>query len=144
MSQFKFKVGDKVRVTKALQSGFWYASKIGEVFTIKDTWFFNPCEFNKYSVKEYEDAYLNECDIELVKTCEVEANKGFVVNEQGGVKGDGDKVRPTILLKDLNESVQSVIRVLEYGAKKYSRANYAKVETERYEDALGRHYIGIS
>lgn len=66
---------------------------------------------------------------------------GFVTNEKGGVKGDGNKVRPTILLKDLNHSTNAVIRVLEYGAKKYSRMNYSLVEDERYEDAIGRHYL---
>ena len=65
----------------------------------------------------------------------------FVVNDKGGMKGDGTKVRPTILLKDLNYATNAVIRVLEYGAKKYSRNNYSLVEDDRYEDALARHYL---
>ena len=65
----------------------------------------------------------------------------LVVNASGGMKFDGTKPRPTILLKDLKDAVASVVSVLEYGAKKYNRMNYSKVETERYEDSISRHLM---
>lgn len=129
------KAGDKIKITGCSVSTYWYHDKIGKVYTVAG---FSDY-FNNGAVELEGDSRglcVQPQDFEVVKE-----NNGFVVNEQGGMKGDGDKVRPTILLKDLNQSVQSVIRVLEYGAKKYNRANYAKVENERYEDALGRHYM---
>lgn len=71
----------------------------------------------------------------------VKTHGEMVVNTSGGKKQDGGKVDPTILLKDLHNSVQSVIRVLEFGAQKYGRANYSLVENERYEAALSRHWL---
>lgn len=74
-------------------------------------------------------------------TGDVGVSGEMVVNASGGKKQDGGKVDPTILLKDLHNSVQSVIRVLEFGAQKYGRANYSLVENERYEAALSRHWL---
>lgn len=128
------KIGDKIKITGCTLPTFWYSDKIGEVYTVAG--FSDYYSDGTVDILEIPHHCVRPQDFEVVKE-----NNGFVVNEQGGIKGDGDKVRPTILLKDLNQSVQSVIRVLEYGAKKYSRANYAKVENERYEDALGRHYM---
>lgn len=128
------KAGDKIKITGCTLPTFWYSGKIGEVYTVAG--FSDYYTDGTVDILEIPHHCVRPQDFEVVKE-----NNGFVVNEQGGVKGDGDKVRPTILLKDLNQSVQSVIRVLEYGAKKYNRANYAKVENERYEDALGRHYM---
>lgn len=129
----KVKAGDKVRVIKCEYPSYWYADKINRVFTVSHT-----VRFGAVEVEEYNDHTIRDGDYELVE----ESSSGVpLVNALGGMKDDSDKVRPTILLKDLNSSVQAVIRVLEYGSKKYNRANYAKVENERYEDALGRHYM---
>lgn len=145
MPNHKFKVGDKVRWVGEIEPDDNRWAYKGDTVTIREL--VGRTGFKVEENKRYSDDYAyfdltddDNCKWELVEDA-VKTNNGFVVNEQGGMKGDGDKVRPTILLKDLNQSVQSVIRVLEYGAKKYSRANYAKVENERYEDALGRHYM---
>lgn len=62
-------------------------------------------------------------------------------NAQGGIKFDQGKVDYTYLLKDLPVSVEEVTKVLIYGANKYNRANYSKVESERYEAAALRHIM---
>lgn len=66
------------------------------------------------------------------------------VNDKGGVKADGLKKRPTLLLKSCNKAVDSIIDVLEYGAKKYSADNWKKVERERYLDAAYRHMLAYT
>ena len=61
----------------------------------------------------------------------------MVVNEQGGMKKDGDKYRWSLLdYQTLND----VVGVLELGAKKYGAGNYKLVEPIRYVDALHRHW----
>lgn len=62
-------------------------------------------------------------------------------NTLGGIKFDQGKVDYTYLLKDLPVSVEEVTKVLIYGANKYSRSNYSKVESERYEAAFFRHVM---
>jgi hypothetical protein len=64
-----------------------------------------------------------------------------VTNEKGGTKADGLKPRPTLLLRSMPDAVQSVIRILEYGAKKYDDNNWKKVESHRYDDAALRHIL---
>lgn len=59
----------------------------------------------------------------------------------GGIKFDAGKVSYVHLLKDLPRASESVTKVLMYGAKKYGRENYHKVEKERYEDAMLRHLM---
>lgn len=55
-----------------------------------------------------------------------------------GVKFDAEKLQPTLLPV---ESLEKIVEVLQFGAKKYSRDNWKKVEGgyERYFDALLRH-----
>ena len=57
---------------------------------------------------------------------------------QGGMKFDSDKPRHSLLPKG---AVNSVIEVLEFGAKKYSANNWQEVENakERYYNAAMRH-----
>lgn len=64
-----------------------------------------------------------------------------IVNEKGGRKDDGGKLDYTLLLKDLPNSVESVVKVLELGSLKYGRTNYSKVESERYEASVLRHIV---
>jgi hypothetical protein len=66
---------------------------------------------------------------------------GLVVNKDGGMKYDGTKVRPSLLLKSMPDAVAAVIDVLEYGARKYDADNWKKVEHSRYIDASLRHYV---
>ncbi len=62
-----------------------------------------------------------------------------MTNSAGGIKFDTQKTQPGLLYKDLVNACAAVIRVLDLGAKKYSRANYLKVEDVRYEEAMLRH-----
>ncbi len=57
-----------------------------------------------------------------------------------GIKFDKDKIRYSLLPWD---AIRSVVEVLEYGAKKYSVANWQKVPgaRDRYFDAAQRHLI---
>ena len=73
-----------------------------------------------------------ECNDEIRMRAAV--NK--VVNADGGVKCDGGKLDWTLLPI---ESLEEVVKILEFGAGKYGRENWKKVEVERYEKALLRH-----
>ncbi len=75
------------------------------------------------------------------KIADIIENELRVVNQQGGVKADGAKVRPTLLFKSLHKSLSEVLAVLEFGAKKYAPDNWKKVEPHRYDDALLRHVM---
>lgn len=65
MNTNKFKAGDKVRIASCFSSSYWYADKIGEVFTI-----LGPSEFGYYVEEKlvgYATYSVKECDIELVR-----------------------------------------------------------------------------
>lgn len=62
-------------------------------------------------------------------------------NVQGGIKFDQGKVRYTLLLQDLPRAVKQVTEVLEFGAKKYARMNFEKIEAHRYDEAMTRHLM---
>jgi hypothetical protein len=59
-----------------------------------------------------------------------------VVDAGGGMKSDAGKVDLTMLPWD---ALESVSRVLEFGARKYARDNWRKLEKERVERSLKRH-----
>jgi len=61
---YKFRAGDKVKIVKATLSSYWYADRIGDVFTLSsqvgngnDDW----------RVVEDRNGFLSESDIELVQ-----------------------------------------------------------------------------
>ena len=58
-----------------------------------------------------------------------------------GIKHDQDKLDYTLLPFD---SLEQVVKVLEYGAKKYARNNWQKVSKEGYVQAIYRHLIAYS
>lgn len=58
-----------------------------------------------------------------------------------GIKHDSNKIDYTLLPF---ESLESVVRILEYGEKKYSRDNWKKVESIRYLKAAFRHLIAYA
>jgi hypothetical protein len=62
-----------------------------------------------------------------------------------GIKYDSEKPRPYTLLQSLAKSLNGIIKVLEYGAKKYDVDNWKRVEPleQKYMDALTRHYLAI-
>ena len=68
-----FKIGDKVRVKSAELPTYWYASRIGEVFTL--------VEYDKSNndwLVEEADAYLSVDDIELVSQFDLKKNPWFI------------------------------------------------------------------
>lgn len=137
-----FKIGDMVVLPPDDKEEFWSPVRVMHIINPDSQQATLSCQ-DKYGdwiyvspddVFHYSPVFTKNEHSEIVNT-------EFVTNKEGGVKADGGKVRPTILLQDLNKATNSVVRVLEYGARKYSRANYAKVENERYLDAIGRHYM---
>ena len=53
-----------------------------------------------------------------------------------------DKDKPDLRqLRNLPNALAAVCRVLDYGAKKYGPANFAKVASERYDTAMIRHVL---
>lgn len=66
-----------------------------------------------------------------------------VTNELGGVKADGGKMQPRLLMQSMPNAVAEVCQVLTYGANKYSPDNWRKVEPDRYVDATYRHLLAF-
>lgn len=64
-----------------------------------------------------------------------------VLNDSGGIKNDGGKIRPTLLIKSMPRAVKELLEVLEGGAREYGADNWKLVESERYDDAVLRHLI---
>lgn len=54
-------------------------------------------------------------------------------------KADVGKSNPLLVEVDLSRALHAVNRVLDYGAEKYERAGWKKVEAERYDAAQRRH-----
>lgn len=54
-------------------------------------------------------------------------------------KADAGKSNPLLLEVDLAEALEAVNVVLDYGAEKYERAGWKKVEPARYDAAARRH-----
>ncbi len=61
-----------------------------------------------------------------------------IVQKEKGTKHDQDKMRWSLLPL---APLKKVIKVLEFGANKYSVDNWKSVSKERYKDALWRHWI---
>jgi hypothetical protein len=58
-----------------------------------------------------------------------------------GMKFDGDKRDFTLLPWD---SVEEIVKVLEFGAAKYARDNWKHVAADRYVKAAFRHLVAYS
>lgn len=58
-----------------------------------------------------------------------------------GIKFDGDKRDFTLLPWS---SVEEIVKVLEFGARKYHRDNWKKVASDRYVKAAFRHLVAYS
>lgn len=54
------------------------------------------------------------------------------------MKHDDGKLRPSLLPW---KAINPILRILEFGAKKYAHHSWAGVGPERYVEALGRHVI---
>jgi len=60
-----------------------------------------------------------------------------------GAKLDLGKIRPDLILKEFVRALEGVVKVGEYGAKKYTVAGWCKVPDaiQRYKDAAERHRL---
>jgi hypothetical protein len=58
-------------------------------------------------------------------------------------KADGGKNNPALLFEDMGFALYAVNRVLDYGAEKYERAGWKKVEQYRYRSAKDRHKTAL-
>lgn len=68
-----------------------------------------------------------------------EGQKVYEVNSEGGMKETSGKLRWTLLPLS---AIKEVVKVLEYGAKKYGQKdNWKKVDKDLYKDALWRHWV---
>jgi len=61
-----------------------------------------------------------------------------IVGERGGLKNDANKLDWTMLPF---EAIEEILKIMDYGAKKYERDNWKKVEPNRYIAALFRHIV---
>jgi hypothetical protein len=57
-----------------------------------------------------------------------------------GKKYDQDKLKVELLYNDLVNELETVAKVLSFGASKYGERNWRGVSKERYGAALIRHY----
>ena len=75
-----------------------------------------------------------------------EAIKHVLQNRLDGVKHDGDKLKPTLLLDDMPLAIQEMLKVLKHGADKYAEGNWLKVNdgVNRYRNACDRHRLQSS
>lgn len=62
-----------------------------------------------------------------------------------GTKLDSGKLKPALLLDDMPLAIQEILKVLQFGAEKYSEGNWLKVPNgiDRYRNAADRHRLAI-
>lgn len=60
--------------------------------------------------------------------------------ETKGIKYDSDKLRFSLIPWN---ALKEVVKVLEFGAKKYAVDNWKQIEPQRYKDAAMRHLVAI-
>ncbi len=62
-----------------------------------------------------------------------------------GTKLDQGKLKPTLLLDDMPLAINEILKVLQFGAEKYSEGNWLKVPNgiDRYRNAADRHRLAV-
>ena len=108
--------------------------------THQDEVFFNNWRGKKITLQQLRDM-VNQDQDEPFLTPETTLNDQYAEIEQvrqSGMKFDSNKPRHSLLPKG---AVNSVVEVLEFGAKKYSADNWQEVDNakERYYNAAMRH-----
>lgn len=83
------------------------------------------------------------CPAEPADMSDIKAELDAITSSNQQNKADGGKSNPLLLHEDMNLALMLVNRVLDYGAEKYERAGWKKVEPERYRAALIRHQRDI-
>lgn len=94
------------------------------------------------------DAIYKKSRFEIVENTPTSpAQLGLDVLEiPSGVKHDSGKLKPTLLLDDMPLAIQEILKVLKFGAEKYSEGNWLKVDNgiNRYRNAADRHRLESS
>lgn len=93
MTQFKYNTGDQVRVLKASKPTWWYACRIGEVFTLADQRALG--DGPNYTTTQG-DGLLFEADIELVGTAASTKTLAQVVAEVNALKAQRAAANTTL------------------------------------------------
>ena len=127
---------------------FWKDEKYSFSVSEENKWCYKSCDDSSYfSLGEYMNEYGDVEDIWQRHTQPEELPFMDSLNDQyaeieqvrqSGMKFDSNKPRHSLLPKG---AVNSVIEVLEFGAKKYSADNWQEVDNakERYYNAAMRH-----
>lgn len=132
-----FELGYMVVNNMDCEKGYIVASKNAESPINFDYWYNVK---NTITLQELRDM-VNQDQDEPFLTPETTLNDQYAEIEQvrqGGMKFDSDKPRYSLLPKG---AINSVIKVLEFGAKKYDADGWQKVDNaeERYYNAAMRH-----
>ena len=90
---------------------------------------FTPTTITEEQLKELRESTVN-----------VNPMDQLVTEESGGMKADGNKIRPELFPL---ETMMAISDVLTFGAEKYEDNNWKKVNPERYKGALLRHLAAI-
>lgn len=72
-------------------------------------------------------------------------NDPLILLSESGTKHDNGKLKPTLLLDDMPLAINEILKVLQFGAEKYSEGNWLKVDNgiNRYRNAADRHRLAI-
>lgn len=116
----EYKPGDKVRFTREAEIVL-EVKGITEIISKSN-------HVNSYFLKGYNKAYHKDCFT--------------LVNEEEtkGIKYDSDKLRYSLIPWS---ALKEVVKVLEFGAKKYAVDNWKQIDPQRYKDAAMRHLVTI-
>jgi hypothetical protein len=133
----KFPSGSKFRVVCGNDECFWAKKGYeGTVYDLIDDAQDGICIKTKEDVdKGFKSVWVD------ARRCEPIPEQVFEVNDQGGMKETSGKLRWTLLPLD---ALKEVVKVLEYGARKYSADNWQKVDKEKYKEALWRHWVAYN
>lgn len=93
----------------------------------------DPCAMGKAPV------YVNKHPLDDHRTDKHKVTEALKESTSQFNKADGGKSNPLLIEVDLARALAVVNRVLDYGAEKYERAGWKKVEPERYDAAARRH-----
>lgn len=101
---------------------------------------------NNYNVKDTGSEYYYELSGDDGKK-RLDLKEFFAdpagIREATGTKHDQDKLKPSLLFNDFPHAIEEVLKVLKFGAEKYSEGNWLKVDNgvERYRNAAHRHML---
>lgn len=87
---------------------------------------------------------VENCDFKKLPIETIKAIAGLDKDDYvEGIKYDKDKPRMGEMIQDFGDELFKVVKVWEFGANKYSKSNWKKVDNgfDRYTNAMIRHFI---